>query len=172
MHVANDHRHEDAGRRSRNPFDRLSRLPGWALFGLLFAIFALILLAGLAEAVRETRSSGHKSGSPVTHSLALIERCLVRNSVPVSTRIPAEQFIARSALGGSLIARPNGNTVILMFAGSPSRAVSLYQEQAGVAPPRLKSQLPSILQQTNDVVVLWAVGPTQQQAALIGNCLR
>jgi hypothetical protein len=92
--------------------------------------------------------------------------------VPVTTQIPHDQVIARTALGGALLAKPGGNTAIVMFAGNAQDALNLFETQASVAPPALQPHLGDILFRLDDVVVLWATGPSTAQGTLLGDCLR
>lgn len=153
-------------------------LRGWlgslstpVLFGLVFAVFAAVLLGvlfGVLGAV--TGKSG--PAKPKIHKLADVQRCLEKKNVRVTTSLPANQLIASTALGGALLAVVKGNSAIVMLAGGEQEALNLYYAQADVAPPRLKPRLGDILFRQGDVVVLWAVGPTTDQATPLADCLK
>jgi hypothetical protein len=107
------------------------------------------------------------SDEPAHYTLAATRECLDGANVRTSTE--DLDFVASTALGGALIARPGGNRVVLAFGDSPTdavRTVKAYRTFAG-----RKIPLQDLLFQERNTVLLWEEPPTPQQAAAIRDCL-
>ncbi len=105
--------------------------------------------------------------APDAYALEPTRACLEEADVPVTTR--DLDFVASTALGGALIARPEGNRVVITFGGSASdaaRTVRAYRTFAGERIP-----IADLLFQELNTVLLWETPPSEPQARLIGDCL-
>jgi hypothetical protein len=107
------------------------------------------------------------SDTPDRYALQPTRDCLADAGVATSTE--GLDFVASTALGGALIARPEGNRVVLAFGGSAAdatRTVRAYRRFAGERIP-----LHDLLFQERNTVLLWEEPPTEQQARTVGGCL-
>ncbi|HSC91670.1 MAG TPA: hypothetical protein VLB86_08460 [Gaiellaceae bacterium] len=107
------------------------------------------------------------SASPDRYVLEPTRDCLAGEDVATSTE--GLDFVASTALGGALIARPMGNRVVLAFgdsAADAARTVRAYRQFAGKRIP-----LQDLLFQEKNTVLLWEEPPTEEQARTVGGCL-
>ena len=79
-------------------------------------------------------------------------------------------FVASTALGGALNARFRQNEVTISFGESAADAARTERAYRNFAPKRLK--IDDVLRRDSNVVMLWAVGPTEKQSETVSNCLR
>jgi hypothetical protein len=104
---------------------------------------------------------------PDSYALEPTRACLQDADVPVST--DGLDFVASTALGGALVARPGDNRVVVAFGDSPagaSRIVRAYRQFAGKRIP-----LRDLLFQEKNAVLLWEEPPTEEQAKTVRDCL-
>ena len=105
--------------------------------------------------------------APERYTLEPTRGCLADEHVRVSSN--GLDFVASTALGGAVIARPSGNRVVIAFAESPAEAVRIvdaYKQFAGKRIP-----LRDLLFQEKNTVLLWQEPPTPQQAKTVRDCL-
>ena len=124
----------------------------------------LAALAGIAVA-----SGCGGASQPETYELAPTRTCLEEADVRVSTRV---DFVASTALGGALNAKLRGNEVTLAFGDSPDAAERTERAYRRFAPDRLKPKIDDVLRRERNVVLLWAVSPTEDQTRTVIDCLR
>ena len=107
---------------------------------------------------------------PESYKLAPTKACLEDANVRVSTR--AVDFVASTALGGALNAKFRHNEVTLAFGESGEDAERTESAYRTFAPKRLKRKIDDVLLRDRNVVLLWAVAPSQEQRETIEGCLR
>ena len=104
---------------------------------------------------------------PDSYALDPTRSCLEDADVAVSTS--GLDFVASTALGGALVARPEDNRVVVAFGegeAGADRIVRAYRQFAGKRIP-----LRDLLFQEKNTVLLWEEPPTEQQARTIRDCL-
>lgn len=109
-------------------------------------------------------------GSPATHiyAKAPTSACLKKEGIPVHPA-PASDFVANSATGGALSARPKGNQVTVSFGQTVQDANNIddayrrfHAKNVGIN---------DVLRTQQNAVMLWHVHPTDANIAAITGCL-
>ena len=126
------------------------------------------LLAALVVVLVASACGGARQ--PDTYKLAPTKTCLQEADVRVSTR--AIDFVASTALGGALNAKFRGNEVTLAFGDSPDAAERTERAYRRFAPDGLKPKIDDVLRRERNVVLLWAVAPSEEQRRTVVDCLR
>ncbi len=129
------------------------------------------LLLGLVAALAALAAAGcGREAEPRVYELPPTKACLEAADLPVSTR--DVDFVASTALGGALNARfprPR-NEVTISFGESEADAARTERAYRNFAPKRLR--IDDVLRRDSNVVMLWAVGPTEKQSKTVSDCLR
>jgi hypothetical protein len=107
-------------------------------------------------------------GSPATYDVDKTRACLAKQSgVAVSAKV---DFVASTALGGAISVKLLGNKVTLSFANDrqeAERIVRAYQRFKG-----RNIGLEDVLRPTHNVIVLWALHPSETASETIHDCLK
>lgn len=123
----------------------------------LVALAAVLVLAGCG--------GGDDDDEP--YRLAATRQCLERANLRVTTR--GLDFVARTALAGSIRARLATNRVTLAFGRTEDDAVAIeraYRRFAGRGVP-----LDRVLARDRNVVLLWGEPPSAREDERIRGCL-
>ncbi len=105
---------------------------------------------------------------PRAYRLEPTRACLAETDVPVTTR--NVDFVASTALGGALKAKFPENQVTIAFGRSGADAERTERAYRNFAPKKLK--IDDVLRRDANVVLLWAVGPSERDAETVTDCLR
>jgi hypothetical protein len=111
--------------------------------------------------------AGCGGDTPDRYALGPTRDCLERARVTVTTQ--GLDFVASTALGGALIARPAENRVVIAFGDSPADAARIVRAYRTFAGERIP--LGDLLFQERNTVLLWEEPPTEPQARRIRDCL-
>jgi hypothetical protein len=107
-------------------------------------------------------------GSPSTYDVDKTRACLAKQQgVVVNNKV---DFVASNALGGAISVKLLENEVTLSFANDrqeAERIVRAYQRFKG-----RNIGLEDVLRPTHNVVVLWALHPSDTAAQTIHDCLK
>jgi hypothetical protein len=104
---------------------------------------------------------------PTVYRLMPTSACLRSANVPVTTR--NLDFVATTALGGALRARFPSNQVVVAFGSSPNDGDAIeraYEQFAG-----RNIGLQDVLMREQNVVLVWAAKPSEQDLARVADCL-
>ena len=110
-------------------------------------------------------------GGPTTHiyTKAATSACLKKAGIPVGPA-PASDFVANSATGGALSAKPKGNRVTVSFGETVDDANNIDD-----AYRRFRAKnvgIDDVLRTQQNAVMLWHVHPTDENIAVITGCLK
>ena len=100
-------------------------------------------------------------------SLGPTEACLEAAGVPVSRK--DLDFVASTALGGGLRARPDANSVTIAFGESADDALRIEQAYQQFSGPDIP--LHDLLSRDRNAVLLWEEPPSEEQRNLVTGCL-
>ena len=95
------------------------------------------------------------------------QACLRRERVPVSTK--NVDFVASTAAGGALHAEFPKNEVTVAFGDSEEDAARTERAYRRFAPKRIN--INDVLRRDRNVVLLWGVAPSPEDAETISRCL-
>jgi hypothetical protein len=110
---------------------------------------------------------GGGDDEPSLYRLTPTSACLRSADVPVTTR--NLDFVASTALGGALRARFPDNQVVVAFGSSANDGNAIeraYRQFAG-----RNIGLSDVLMREENVVLVWAAKPTEQDLERVADCL-
>jgi hypothetical protein len=107
------------------------------------------------------------SKAPSSYTKAKTRVCLGKQNVPV---VPATDFVASTATGGSLKARLADNFVTIAFGLTLSDANNIEEAYTRFAGKNVG--VTDVLRQQANAVMLWHAHPSDADVALITGCLK
>jgi hypothetical protein len=106
---------------------------------------------------------------PDLYALEPTRECLADADVAVSEN--ADDFVASTALGGSLRAEfPSDNIVVLSFGESLEDAARIEAAYRNFAPP--DAPLDALLGRFRNVTMIWSFAPGQVELKAVSDCLK
>lgn len=106
-------------------------------------------------------------GGSKTYSLAATRACLKEAGVPLKSKV---DFVASTALDGALSAKLEKNEITIAFGRDEAEAARIAKAYRRFAGSNIG--INDVLDPEQNAVLLWAVHPTDEDAATIHGCLK
>ncbi len=108
-------------------------------------------------------------GGKTLYSVAKTRACLDARGAQIGSKL---DFVASTATGGAFSAALGDNSVKLVFGLTENDAKQIVAAYERFAFPNVRSGLPDVLREYNNVVTLWHAHPQDSDLSLVVGCLR